>query len=29
MRRVSIFGATGSIGQNTIDLIARDPQSYD
>lgn len=28
-RRVSIFGATGSIGQNTIDLIARDPGSYD
>ncbi|WP_321832255.1 1-deoxy-D-xylulose-5-phosphate reductoisomerase [Thalassovita sp.] len=29
MRRVSIFGATGSIGQNTIDLIARDPANYD
>ncbi|NIY73400.1 1-deoxy-D-xylulose-5-phosphate reductoisomerase [Marivivens donghaensis] len=29
MRRVSIFGATGSIGQNTIDLIARAPQEYD
>lgn len=29
MRRVSIFGATGSIGQNTIDLIARDPDAYD
>lgn len=28
MRRVSIFGATGSIGQNTIDLIARAPQDY-
>lgn len=28
MRRVSIFGATGSIGQNTIDLIARAPQEY-
>ena len=28
-RRVSIFGATGSIGQNTIDLIARDPGRYD
>ena len=28
-RRVSIFGATGSIGQNTIDLIARDPATYD
>ncbi|MGI9370389.1 MAG: 1-deoxy-D-xylulose-5-phosphate reductoisomerase [Ruegeria sp.] len=29
MRRVSIFGATGSIGQNTIDLIARKPEEYD
>lgn len=29
MRRVSIFGATGSIGQNTIDLIARDPDAYE
>ncbi|NVO55179.1 1-deoxy-D-xylulose-5-phosphate reductoisomerase [Rhodobacteraceae bacterium B1Z28] len=29
MRKVSIFGATGSIGQNTIDLIARDPLAYD
>lgn len=29
MRRVSIFGATGSIGQNTIDLIARAPDVYD
>ena len=29
MRKVSIFGATGSIGQNTIDLIARDPAVYD
>jgi 1-deoxy-D-xylulose-5-phosphate reductoisomerase len=28
-RRVSIFGATGSIGQNTVDLIARDPGAYD
>ncbi|MCW8842886.1 MAG: 1-deoxy-D-xylulose-5-phosphate reductoisomerase [Rhodobacteraceae bacterium] len=29
MRKVSIFGATGSIGQNTIDLIARDPEAYE
>ncbi|KUF11912.1 1-deoxy-D-xylulose-5-phosphate reductoisomerase [Pseudoponticoccus marisrubri] len=29
MRRVSIFGATGSIGQNTIDLIRRDAAGYD
>lgn len=28
MRRVSILGATGSIGRNTIDLIARAPQEY-
>jgi 1-deoxy-D-xylulose-5-phosphate reductoisomerase len=28
MRSVSIFGATGSIGQNTVDLIARDPGAY-
>ena len=27
-RAVSILGATGSIGQNTIDLIARDPDAY-
>ena len=24
-RRISIFGSTGSIGESTIDLIARDP----
>lgn len=29
MRRVSVFGATGSIGQNTLDLIARAPDDYD
>ncbi|MEY8827789.1 1-deoxy-D-xylulose-5-phosphate reductoisomerase [Sedimentitalea sp. XS_ASV28] len=28
MRRVSIFGATGSVGQNTIDLLRRDPGAY-
>ena len=28
MRRVTILGATGSIGQNTIDLIARAPEEY-
>ena len=28
MRRVTILGATGSIGQSTIDLIARDPDAY-
>jgi 1-deoxy-D-xylulose-5-phosphate reductoisomerase len=29
LRRVSIFGATGSIGQSTIDLIRRAPDAYD
>jgi len=29
VRKVSIFGATGSIGQSTIDLIARAPDAYD
>jgi 1-deoxy-D-xylulose-5-phosphate reductoisomerase len=29
LKTVSVFGATGSIGQNTIDLIKRDPQAYD
>ncbi len=28
-RRISIFGATGSIGCNTIDLISRDPERYE
>ncbi|MEP0962200.1 MAG: 1-deoxy-D-xylulose-5-phosphate reductoisomerase [Roseobacter sp.] len=28
VRRVSILGATGSIGQNTIDLIDRAPHNY-
>ena len=28
-RRISIFGATGSIGQNTIDLIKRDPDAFE
>lgn len=29
MKRISIFGATGSIGQSTIDLIRRAPGAYD
>ncbi|MFT6451975.1 MAG: 1-deoxy-D-xylulose-5-phosphate reductoisomerase [Halocynthiibacter sp.] len=29
MRKISIFGATGSIGQSTLDLIRRDAQAYD
>lgn len=27
-RRVTILGSTGSVGQNTVDLIARDPERY-
>ena len=29
MKSVSILGATGSIGQNTVDLIARDLDAFD
>jgi 1-deoxy-D-xylulose-5-phosphate reductoisomerase len=29
LKRISIFGATGSIGQSTIDLIKRDQAAYD
>lgn len=29
MRRISVFGATGSIGQSALDLIARAPERYD
>lgn len=28
MRRISILGSTGSIGESTVDLISRDPDSY-
>jgi len=28
-RKISIFGATGSIGQNTLDLVRRDPDAFD
>ncbi|AJE47332.1 1-deoxy-D-xylulose-5-phosphate reductoisomerase [Celeribacter indicus] len=28
MRRISIFGSTGSIGQSTLDLIRRDREAY-
>lgn len=27
-RRISILGATGSIGENTLDLVGRDPTAY-
>ena len=29
MRRITIFGATGSVGQSALDLIARTPDEYD
>ncbi|WP_296427460.1 1-deoxy-D-xylulose-5-phosphate reductoisomerase [Yoonia sp.] len=29
MRRITLFGATGSVGQSAIDLIARDLSHYD
>ncbi len=29
MRKVTIFGSTGSIGENTVDLIKRSPEAYD
>jgi 1-deoxy-D-xylulose-5-phosphate reductoisomerase len=29
VRRISIFGATGSVGCNTVDLIRRDPKRYE
>ena len=28
-RRVTIFGSTGSVGCNTVDLISREPDAYD
>ncbi|MBH1998377.1 MAG: 1-deoxy-D-xylulose-5-phosphate reductoisomerase [Sphingomonadaceae bacterium] len=28
MRRISIFGATGSVGMSTLDLIRREPDAY-
>ena len=27
-RRVTILGSTGSVGRNTIDIIARQPEAY-
>jgi len=29
LRRISVFGATGSVGQSALDLIARAPADYD
>ena len=29
MRRISVFGSTGSVGQNTIDLISRTPDVFE
>ncbi|MBL4812397.1 MAG: 1-deoxy-D-xylulose-5-phosphate reductoisomerase, partial [Rhodobacteraceae bacterium] len=28
MKTISILGATGSVGQNTIDLVSRSPEKY-
>ncbi len=28
-RTISVFGATGSVGQSTLDLIGRDPDAYE
>ncbi|ODR95389.1 1-deoxy-D-xylulose 5-phosphate reductoisomerase [Methyloceanibacter superfactus] len=28
-RRISVLGATGSIGESTLDLVGRDPDSYE
>lgn len=28
-QRISVFGATGSIGENTLDLVGRNPQRFD
>jgi len=28
MRSVSVFGATGSVGMSTLDLIQREPDGY-
>ncbi len=29
MRRITVFGATGSVGQSALDLVAREPDAYD
>jgi 1-deoxy-D-xylulose-5-phosphate reductoisomerase len=29
MKRISVLGATGSVGQSTLDLIGRNPQAFD
>lgn len=29
MKRVTVFGATGSVGQSALDLLGRDPEFYD
>ena len=28
-KRISILGATGSVGQSTLDLVAREPEKFD
>ncbi|WP_349677620.1 NmrA family NAD(P)-binding protein, partial [Idiomarina sp. UBA4206] len=29
MRRITVLGATGSIGQNTLDVVARHPEDFE
>ena len=29
MKRITVFGATGSVGQSALDLVARQPEAYD
>ena len=29
MRKISVFGATGTIGDNTLDLVSRHPDKFD
>jgi len=29
LKRITVLGATGSIGQSTLDLIRRAPEAYD
>jgi 1-deoxy-D-xylulose-5-phosphate reductoisomerase len=29
VRRISILGATGSVGRSTLDLVERDPEAFE
>ena len=28
-KSISIFGATGSVGQQAVDIVARDPETFE